>query len=113
MSLTRSKLHGVSYNLLPGLTTPTPGSNDTHPDHAYGQPAAPAALAEQMLRLDRREAVDDAELARRIARATAEVVKRQVDIGLDIVSDGEFSKVSYATYVKERLTGFDGAPAAR
>jgi 5-methyltetrahydropteroyltriglutamate--homocysteine methyltransferase len=70
----------------------------------------PPALAEQMLRLDRREAVEDGELRASIASATAEVVKRQVDIGLDIVSDGEFSKVSYATYVKERLTGFDGAP---
>jgi len=43
-----------------------------------------------------------------IASAVKEVVRRQVDVGIDIVSDGEMSKVSYATYVSERLSGFDG-----
>jgi 5-methyltetrahydropteroyltriglutamate--homocysteine methyltransferase len=43
-----------------------------------------------------------------IASAVKEVVRRQVEVGLDIVSDGEMSKVSYATYVSERLSGFDG-----
>lgn len=38
--------------------------------------------------------------------AVADIVRRQVDIGIDIVSDGETSKISYATYVKNRLTGF-------
>ena len=38
--------------------------------------------------------------------AVADIVKRQVDIGVDAVSDGETSKISYATYVKDRLTGF-------
>jgi 5-methyltetrahydropteroyltriglutamate--homocysteine methyltransferase len=41
-----------------------------------------------------------------IRQAVAEIVKRQVDLGIDIVSDGETSKISYATYVKDRLTGF-------
>jgi len=40
--------------------------------------------------------------------AVADIVKRQVDIGIDTVSDGETSKISYATYVKDRLTGFSG-----
>jgi 5-methyltetrahydropteroyltriglutamate--homocysteine methyltransferase len=39
-------------------------------------------------------------------KAVADIVKRQVDIGIDAVSDGETSKISYATYVKDRLTGF-------
>jgi 5-methyltetrahydropteroyltriglutamate--homocysteine methyltransferase len=43
-----------------------------------------------------------------ISGAVREVVKRQVDVGLDVVSDGEMSKISYATYVSERLSGFDG-----
>jgi 5-methyltetrahydropteroyltriglutamate--homocysteine methyltransferase len=43
-----------------------------------------------------------------IANAVREVVQRQVDVGIDIVSDGEMSKISYATYVSERLSGFDG-----
>ena len=37
-----------------------------------------------------------------------ETVKRQIDSGIDIVSDGEMSKISYATYIKDRFTGFDG-----
>ena len=40
--------------------------------------------------------------------ACVETVKRQSDAGIDIVSDGETSKISYATYVKDRYTGFDG-----
>ena len=43
-----------------------------------------------------------------VASAVAEVVKRQVEIGVDVVSDGEMSKVSYSTYVKDRLSGFAG-----
>jgi len=46
--------------------------------------------------------------ARTIQDAVAEVVRRQVDTGIDVVSDGEMSKISYATYIKDRVTGFDG-----
>ncbi|WP_370227895.1 cobalamin-independent methionine synthase II family protein [Cognatishimia sp.] len=40
--------------------------------------------------------------------AVSETVRKQVASGVDIVSDGETSKISYATYVKDRYTGFDG-----
>ena len=40
--------------------------------------------------------------------AVFETVRKQVEAGVDIVSDGETSKISYATYVKDRYTGFDG-----
>lgn len=40
--------------------------------------------------------------------ATRAIVARQRDAGIDIPSDGETSKISYATYIKDRLTGFDG-----
>jgi len=40
--------------------------------------------------------------------AVSETVRRQVEASVDIVSDGETSKISYATYVKDRYTGFDG-----
>jgi len=43
-----------------------------------------------------------------MARAVSETVGKQVASGVDIVSDGETSKISYATYVKDRYTGFDG-----
>jgi 5-methyltetrahydropteroyltriglutamate--homocysteine methyltransferase len=40
--------------------------------------------------------------------AVAATVRQQKEIGIDIVNDGEMSKITYATYIKERLTGFDG-----
>ncbi|MGB5165867.1 MAG: cobalamin-independent methionine synthase II family protein [Woeseiaceae bacterium] len=43
-----------------------------------------------------------------VADAVAEVVRRQTETGIDLVSDGEMSKISYATYIKDRITGFDG-----
>jgi 5-methyltetrahydropteroyltriglutamate--homocysteine methyltransferase len=51
---------------------------------------------------------DASALESELARAVSDVVRRQVEIGIDFVSDGEFSKESYATYVGERLTGFGG-----
>jgi 5-methyltetrahydropteroyltriglutamate--homocysteine methyltransferase len=43
-----------------------------------------------------------------ITKAVQDVVRRQVSVGIDVVSDGEMSKISYATYVAERFSGFDG-----
>ena len=43
-----------------------------------------------------------------MAKACDDTVAKQVDAGVDIVSDGETSKISYATYVKDRYTGFSG-----
>ena len=42
-----------------------------------------------------------------IAQAVDEVVRQQVQAGVDIVSDGEMSKISYATYIRHRFTGFE------
>jgi 5-methyltetrahydropteroyltriglutamate--homocysteine methyltransferase len=52
--------------------------------------------------------VDADALAARVRSAVAEVVKKQADAGVDIVNDGEMSKPSYATYIKDRLDGFGG-----
>jgi 5-methyltetrahydropteroyltriglutamate--homocysteine methyltransferase len=53
--------------------------------------------------------VDPAALEERIVAAVAEVVHKQVDSGIDVVNDGEMSKPSYATYIKDRLAGFGGS----
>ena len=47
----------------------------------------------------------------RVRRAVADVVRRQVDAGVDVVNDGEQGKVGYSTYVRHRLTGFGGQAA--
>jgi 5-methyltetrahydropteroyltriglutamate--homocysteine methyltransferase len=52
--------------------------------------------------------VDLAALAARVRSAVAEVVKKQADASVDLINDGEMSKPSYATYVKDRLAGFGG-----
>jgi 5-methyltetrahydropteroyltriglutamate--homocysteine methyltransferase len=49
-------------------------------------------------------------LADRAQAAVAEVVRAQLEIGLDVVNDGEQTKSGYSTYVKDRLTGFEGPP---
>ena len=57
---------------------------------------------------DRGDACDAAAFATCMAEECAETVRRQVEAGIDIVSDGETSKITYSTYVKDRYTGFSG-----
>src|SRR5437899_2798913 len=52
--------------------------------------------------------VDAAALSARVAAAVEEVVRKQADAGIDVLNDGEMSKPSYATYIKDRLAGFGG-----
>ena len=54
------------------------------------------------------ESYDQAAFDNCMSSACNETVRRQVEAGVDIVSDGETSKISYATYVKDRYTGFSG-----
>ena len=66
------------------------------------------AVVEQVFALERGEPVDEARFDAVMAAAVDETVRLQVQAGVDLVSDGETSKISYATYIKERFTGFDG-----
>src|SRR5213594_3451120 len=69
----------------------------------------PPDLIRMMFAKEEGVPVDAAALGARIRDAVAETVRRQVDAGVAIVNDGEMSKPSYATYVKDRLNGFGGA----
>src|SRR3984957_14519248 len=60
---------------------------------------------------DRGEPIDEAHFDQMMGRAVDDLVRRQSEIGIDIVSDGETSKISYATYIRHRLTGFEGDSA--
>jgi 5-methyltetrahydropteroyltriglutamate--homocysteine methyltransferase len=64
------------------------------------------AVTDVLFARDRGEQVDGGNAV--IADGVREVVRRQVEAGVDVVSDGETSKISYATYIKDRLTGFAG-----
>ena len=66
------------------------------------------AVTQGVFARDRGELKDAQALRNVIAAAVKDVVRRQVEAGVDVVSDGEMSKISYATYIKDRLTGFDG-----
>lgn len=68
----------------------------------------PTDLIQMMFAKEEGIPVDQSALAARIRTAVAEVVGKQLKAGVDIVNDGEMSKPSYATYIKDRLTGFGG-----
>lgn len=57
---------------------------------------------------EREEPFDPAAFDACMTNAVSETVRKQVEAGVEIVSDGETSKISYATYVKDRYTGFSG-----
>ena len=66
------------------------------------------AVVDFLFAKERGEAIDDSAFDACMAGAVSETVRKQVEAGIDIVSDGETSKISYATYVSERYTGFAG-----
>ncbi|HEY4365598.1 MAG TPA: cobalamin-independent methionine synthase II family protein [Steroidobacteraceae bacterium] len=66
------------------------------------------AVTDVVFARDRGTPLDETLARTTIATAVRDVVRRQVDARIDVVSDGEMSKISYATYIKERLTGFAG-----
>ena len=68
----------------------------------------PDDLVQMMYRKEEGNEVDIAALRQRTRTAVQEVVDKQRRAGLDIVNDGEMSKPSYATYIKDRLAGFGG-----
>jgi 5-methyltetrahydropteroyltriglutamate--homocysteine methyltransferase len=66
------------------------------------------AVTDLVFAAERGDPVDATIFDRVIAAAVDDCVARQVAAGIDLVSDGEMSKISYATYIKDRITGFDG-----
>lgn len=71
------------------------------------------AVTELLFARERGEDYSSTEFEEVIAEHVNEMVSRQVQAGIDIVSDGEAAKISYATYVKDRYTGFSGDSARK
>lgn len=65
-------------------------------------------LCDVLLKKEREEDHDLEVFADTVRRGVNEIVSKQAEIGIDIVSDGEASKIGYATYIKDRFTGFGG-----
>jgi 5-methyltetrahydropteroyltriglutamate--homocysteine methyltransferase len=68
----------------------------------------PSDLLSMMTAAEGGDVADAKQFQTRLQSAVADVVRKQVHAGVDIVNDGEASKPSYSTYVKDRLTGFNG-----
>jgi 5-methyltetrahydropteroyltriglutamate--homocysteine methyltransferase len=73
----------------------------------------PPALRDLLVKKDKGEDYDKAELDRATTKAVADIVRRQAEAGVDIVDDGEMSKPGYSTYIADRLTGFAGHEPAK
>src|ERR1044072_7372816 len=72
-----------------------------------GSLARPHDLLEVMREEEHGRPYDPARFTEMVTEAVGDVVRRQAEAGLDVVTDGEQGKVSFLTYVKERLAGFD------
>jgi 5-methyltetrahydropteroyltriglutamate--homocysteine methyltransferase len=73
----------------------------------------PPAVVEVLEAEDRSEPIDTAAAEATFSEAVNDAVRRQVAAGIDVVSDGEMSKISYATYIRHRLSGFVPAELPR
>jgi len=68
----------------------------------------PELLADALLARERGETIDETGFESLVRESVHDAVRRQVSVGVDIVSDGEMGKISYATYIKDRCSGFSG-----
>ena len=75
-----------------------------------GSLVRPPGVVEIMGAKESGQAYDQEELASRVRIAVREVVQKQVEAGVDILSDGEYGKPSFSGYVNERLSGFERRP---
>ncbi len=68
----------------------------------------PPQVVEWLLKKERAEQFDAGGFARAMRQGVRDIVARQAEVGIDVVSDGETSKISYSTYIKDRYAGFGG-----
>ncbi len=85
-----------------------PRSTDRFLTTHTGSLPRPDDLIQMMYAKESGVPVDPEALGMRVRGAVADIVKKQADAGVDVINDGELSKPSYATYVKDRLEGFGG-----
>ena len=84
-----------------------PGAGRILTTHSGSLPR-PKGFLPLLLARDAGQPVDDGQFSAEAGEAVRETVQRQADAGVDVLNDGEMSKPSYATYIKDRLTGFGG-----
>ena len=72
-----------------------------------GSLVRPAKLVDVLDAMDRGEPVSDSDYETLVKKSVAEAVHKQADVGIDIISDGEMSKINWISYLFERLKGFE------
>ena len=65
-------------------------------------------LSDLLFKKDKKEKIDTNNFDKIVKRDVKKIVEKQINLGIDFISDGEMSKISYATYVKDRIDGFSG-----
>ena len=65
-------------------------------------------LSDLLFKKDKKEKIDTNNFDEIVKRDVKKIVEKQINLGIDFISDGEMSKISYATYVKDRIDGFSG-----
>lgn len=70
----------------------------------------PPEIMEFMRARTNNQSYDEKSFAKSLQSAVAQVVRQQAEIGIDVISDGEFGKTGFAAYIGERLTGFEQKP---
>src|SRR6185503_11398115 len=73
----------------------------------------PPDLEEMFRRKLAGEGVDTSAFEARLRSAVAEIVRKQVDLGVDVIDDGEFSKVDFFSYAKYRMEGIEHRPVPK
>jgi len=84
------------------------GSFDRFLTTHTGSLPRPEDLIRMMFAKEEGIPIEPRAFALRIGEAATEIVRRQTAAGIDVINDGEMSKPSYATYIKDRLNGFGG-----
>jgi 5-methyltetrahydropteroyltriglutamate--homocysteine methyltransferase len=79
--------------------------------HAGSLPR-PADMIEMLVAKAEGKPIDEDAQRARLPGAVREIVNKQIELGLDVIDDGEYSKPSFVTYVNDRLAGFEPDPAA-
>ena len=72
-----------------------------------GSLVRPSAVTDFLAAMERGESVDEGAYQQALADAVADVVRRQVDAGIDVINDGEMGKSTWITYLYERVTGIE------
>src|SRR5690349_15128855 len=75
-----------------------------------GSLVRPTSIRDILSAREHGEPYDEAEYQKTLRKEVAAVVRKQVETGIDIVSDGEYGKAGWIRYVSERLGGFDHRP---